>query len=501
MEGNKGLNGLSEHLLLEIVSKLPLKTAMATAVLSRRWRWLWTHLTDIDIDITSYPTYTHPNSLGNLRSLVQNVLPKLTSSPFIRNLSFHLRYDGFQNIRRMTSKGEEKYNTDNIVSWYDWASRHKNHLRKLRVLLDPNGPGMFWDTPLWIFEASCLEVLEINPWRLRFGDDHDKYRNSSFHLPNLKKVCVKLDSRNPWILEKLVSSSPSLEVFSCQIYLPYCTWNENPTIVNLSNRNLKRLEMECSEPIHVVINAPKLEYLSFHANKHNNYETLSYKISFVDSPTALLTCSISPWTDHQGRDIFLPSNLFSVISGVSSLTTADQNPTPFIASTITFRCLTHLRFLVRRDLNEAEDMEGLGLLQQCPILEVLTLDLSEYLQRKKHKWSLPDSKPQCLVTHVKRIEILAHPFIVGLEDMLLHLLNYLLGNAGVLELLKITIIPPRRDVTGYSSARYYEIQLIKEVFKVPRCSPQSQVEFYSPDRSVLGEGGIDFAPSITSLLL
>ncbi|XP_074271812.1 F-box/FBD/LRR-repeat protein At5g53840-like [Silene latifolia] len=484
---------------MEILSLLPLKTAMATAVLSRRWRWLWTHLTDINIDITSYPTYTHPNSLGNLPSLVQNVLPKLTS-PFIRILRFHLRYDGFEN-HDQDNKEEEKYNIDNIVSWYDWASRHKNHLRKLRILLKP-GPGMSFPVPpLWIFQTPSLEVLELAPlWFMLDYDLDIKYRNSSFHLPNLKKLFVNLYCHHPWILEKLVSSSPLLEILSCSIYLPP-TLNDNPIIVNLSSRNLKQLVMELSHPIHIVIDAPKLEYLYLHVNKSSYRTTLSYKISFVDSPTALLTCSISPWTDHHGRDIFLPSNLFSVISGVTSLTTADQNPTPFIASTITFRCLTHLRFLVRRDLNETEDLKGLGFLQQCPILEVLTLDLSEYLQPAKHNWLIPDSAPQCLVTHVKRIEILAHRFIVGLEDMLLPLLKYLLANAKVLELLKITIIPPRRDVTGYSSANYNEVQLIKEVFKVPRCSPQSKVEFYSPDRSVLAEEGIDFAPSMTSLLL
>ncbi|XP_074271789.1 F-box/FBD/LRR-repeat protein At5g22660-like [Silene latifolia] len=478
MERNERLNGLPDHLLMEILSLLPLKTAMATAVLSRRWRWLWTHLTDINIDI---------NCIGNLRSLVQNVLPKLTS-PFIRSLSFHLRYDRF-----------EYYD---LVSWYDWASRHKNHLRKLRIVLDPHESGMFRGTPLWIFQAPSLEVLEFNLCLFRVGYDNDKYRNSSFHLPNLKRVCVDLQCYTPWILEKLVSSSPSLEVFSCKIYLPYITWNENPTIINLSNRNLKRLEMQCSDPIHVVIDAPKLEYLSFHANKYIYYKALPYKISFVDSPTALLTCSISQWTDHQGRDIFLPSNLFSVLSGVRSLTTAAyQNPAPSIAST-TFRCLTHLRFKVCRDLNELEDQEGLVLLQQCPILEVLIFDLSEYLEPIKHNWLIPDSAPQCLVTRVKRIEILAHGFVVGLEDMLLPLLKYLLANAEVLELLKFTIIPHHhRDVTGYSSASYNELHLIKEVFKVPRCSPQSQVEFYSPDRSVLAEEGIDFAPSMTSLLL
>ncbi|XP_074271788.1 F-box/FBD/LRR-repeat protein At5g53840-like [Silene latifolia] len=494
MKRNERLNGLPDHLLLEILSLLPLKTAMATAVLSRRWRWLWTHLTDINIDITSYPTYTHPNSLGNLRSLVQNVLPKLTS-PFIRNLSFHLRYDGFENHDQ--DNGEEKYNTDNIVSWYEWASGHKNHLRKLRVLLNPNyWPGtLFSEVPLWIFQTPSLEVLELSVWFV-FGYDLVKYRNSSFHLPNLKKVTVNLFCDNPWILEKLVSCSPSLEVLSCSIFLPTTANDNNPIIVNLSSRNLKQLVMELSHPIHIVIDAPKLEYLYLHVNKSSYRTTLSYKISFVDSPTALLTCSISPWTDRQGRDIFLPSNLFSVISGVRSLTTADQNPTPLIAP-ITFRSLTRLRFLLRRDLNEAEDLEGLALLQQCPILEVLTFDLSEYLQPKNHNWSIPDSTPQCLVTRVKRIEILAHPIVVGLEDMLFPLLKYLLGNAKVLELLKITIIPPpRRDVTGYSSESYNEVQLIKDVFKVPRCSPQSKVEFYSPDRSVLAEEGIDFAPSL-----
>ncbi|XP_074271785.1 F-box/FBD/LRR-repeat protein At4g26340-like [Silene latifolia] len=483
MERNERLNGLPDHLLLEILSLLPLKTAIATAVLSRRWRWMWTHLTDINIDITSYPTYTHPNSLGNVRSLVQNVLPKLASSPFIRNLSFHLRYDGFEN-HDQDNKGEDKYNTDNIVSWYDWASLHKNHLRKLRVLLDPHVPGMSFPVPpLWIFQTPSLEVLQLTPMWFILDNDHDhvKYRNSSFHLPNLKKLFVNLCCHDPWILEKLVSSSPSLEILYCSI-ISRPAVNDNPIIVNLSSRNLKRLEMQLYNPTDLVIDAPKLEYLSFHANKYGYYKMLSsYKISFVDSPTALLTCSISPWTDHHGRDIFLPSNLFTVISGVRSLTTADQNPTPFIASTITFSCLTHLLFLVRRDLN------GLALLQQCPVLEVLTFDLSEYLQPTKHNWSLPDSAPQCLVTHVKRIEILAHRFVVGLEDMLLPLLSYLLGNAEVLELLKFTISPPRRDVTGYSSANYNELHLIKELFKVPRSSPQSQVEFYSPDRSVLAK--------------
>ncbi|XP_074273762.1 F-box/FBD/LRR-repeat protein At5g53840-like [Silene latifolia] len=457
------LNELPDHLLLVILSLLPLKSAIATAVLSRRWRWLWTNLFDIDIDI----------NYNQLLPFLHNVLPKLTS-PYIRYLGLNLRLVSSSDI--------------NISSWFDWAACRNKHIRQLRFVTDY--PHISPEIPLWVFQLPCLVQLELKPWLVLRDDYADT--TTLFNLPNLKKACVEFYCSDHRVfekaLEKLVSCSPLLEDLSFKVGI----WGDDDDIVvNLSSRSLKRLEMCFTWAIHVVINAPNLDSISIRAD--NVPKPSRYRISFVDSPTALLACSIWGWTDGLDDDVLLPSNFFSVISGVRFLTTLDQNPSPLIAP-ITFRSLTHLQFKVGYALS------GLALLQQCPALEVLTYDLHEYLFDTDFSWSFPDSAPKCLVTRLKRIEILAHPLVSRLEFILLQLLNYLLHNAEALELLRITITPPHRDLSGIGSGSYDEVHLIKKLFEVPRSSPLSRVEFYSPSCRVMDGGGIKSASSLRTLL-
>ncbi|XP_074297235.1 uncharacterized protein LOC141627939 [Silene latifolia] len=195
-------------------------------------------------------------------------------------------------------------------------------------------------------------------------------------------------------------------------------------------------------------------------------------VSFVNPPTAMLAASI-------GTQTFLPSNLFSLISNMSlTLPSRKTRPGTLLAET-TFKQLTHLKFRVYGVFFRfAGAFTDLAFLQQCPGFEVLTFDFTYCRMPRKRRWSRPDSTPQCLITSVKRIEIMECPFVPGFQIVLLRLLNYLLGSSKALELLQINIVAPRYD---HFDDTYNELQFINKVFEVPRSSPCCQIEFYGFD--------------------
>ncbi|XP_074304209.1 F-box/FBD/LRR-repeat protein At1g51370-like [Silene latifolia] len=487
-ENNDQLSQLPDEILLDILSLLPFKYAIVTSALSRRWRWLWTHLPNIDISINS----DFRDQREEFSSAMDHLLSKFTSQSIQR---FSLDLGNYREDLFLFNKRDRNY--ANFPRWFDWLCKRKQ-VRELRFRLrgGPRFPNYhFPDHPMSIFQISSLVVLHLTPWFLT-DEDYDA-SNALFHLPNLKHITVELFAWNAVGLEKLVSSSPSLQHLS--LLASFVTNKEYHTL-NISNPSLKRLEINLGDPIVVVINTPNLEYVSVHFHFFN--QNTSYQVSFVNPPPRLCTSSLWTWSDYRD-DIFMPSsNLFTVISNVTSLTVTDTKPTPLMAPT-TFTRLTRLKLRLSTFINRHEGalFSGLSLLHQCPVLEVLIFDMSGYsgyFSPYPQPWSSPDSTPKCLVTSVKRIEIVACSFVYELENALLGLLNYLLGSTKVLELLRINFAAHSLHKYRPDQARSDELHFLRKLLEFHVTFPHCSLEVSGIYHKLMG-GVIKPASSVGSL--
>ncbi|XP_074271677.1 F-box/FBD/LRR-repeat protein At5g53840-like [Silene latifolia] len=517
------LSGLPEHLLLEILSRMPLKSAVGTSILSRRWRFLWTDLPDIHLCMDD--DFGARKGTAEFFNLIRNnLLPKL-NCPSIRKFTLDLglfndhidkvRYQpGVINFNHLgeinfNHLGKINFNYHGIDNDRERVSSHvlecfnraasnnittntNTQLQEFSFNIDGEAHyycDIFPDLPLSLFQIQSLVVLRLNPWLSVHQDDHH-ITNAVFNLPNLKILDVFFFSFHTTLLEKLVSSSPSLSHLSFTLRVPGVdTPILSPFTLNLSHPTLTRLDIRLSDAAHVTIDAPNLQQLQVWVFGFNR-EFLN-RVSFLNSPTRLLACTIS--VPYKPIDqLLLPSNLFSIISTVKSLTLVEKKPCRLIAP-ITFSRLTHLGLLLHRKL------AGLPLLQKCPVLEVLTFDMTHSISDmlSNRLWPLPDSPPQCLVYSVKRIEIFVPAFVDGVEIPLLDLLKCLLATAKALELLKVTVTGP--DLSKFQDASFSESDFIKEVLDMPRSSANCRFKFHGLQPTVLGDA-INSDSSMTSHL-
>ncbi|KAK9751167.1 hypothetical protein RND81_02G247200 [Saponaria officinalis] len=334
VESSDRISGLPDHILVEILSLLPLKSAVSTAVLSRQWRWLWTQLPSIhfSIDDTDFC-----NRKDEFYCRIHNLLPKFTL-PSIRRFSLDL---GFYCTGEHRLFPYPDNNYSHILSCFDWVSVHNKGLQELRFNIQGDGHGLpFPDPPLRIFQIPSLVLLELRPWFLVHHDVHE-YTNALFNLPNLKKIVVELHSWNPQLLEKLVSSCPCLEDLFFELCHPtrIRVDGDKYTTLNLSSHSLKLLDMKLNYPTLLSLNTPNLEYLSIHIDCFDR--TLPNRVSFVNARPSLLACSFTALTDKL-YGMFLPSNISTVISNVVTLTLNDMKPNPVIAP-VTFTCVKRLK--------------------------------------------------------------------------------------------------------------------------------------------------------------
>ncbi|XP_077242037.1 putative F-box/LRR-repeat protein At3g42770 [Tasmannia lanceolata] len=92
--GDFSFNDLPEHLLIQILSFLPIKDAINTSLLSKRWRFLWTPTPNLDFDhrliIPQNPSFSESRKL--FADLVDRTLIRYEGSA-IQRLRICFDYD------------------------------------------------------------------------------------------------------------------------------------------------------------------------------------------------------------------------------------------------------------------------------------------------------------------------------------------------------------------------------------------------------------------------
>uniref|UniRef100_A0A803N0D6 F-box domain-containing protein n=1 Tax=Chenopodium quinoa TaxID=63459 RepID=A0A803N0D6_CHEQI len=241
------LSSLPDSILTDIRSLLDIPSAVATSVLSRRWRYYWTQVTHLHIDYDDFESlFSDDDYFSKISTTVDHII-RQCSSPKINTFNLRIEHPFMDEEFETT----ERY----IVSLITLiCGRFANELK-----VDVFDTGMpRFPLPFCVYQSITLSKLELRgPFVCVFSD------SLAIDLPNLKSLVLNSVDIAPDLISKLTKSCPSLE--SLDLQLP---WVENADTMNISALNLKCLVVILKgnsgkwKHFEVVIDAPKLERVS-----------------------------------------------------------------------------------------------------------------------------------------------------------------------------------------------------------------------------------------------
>lgn len=443
------LSSLPEPIIVDILSLLPIHSAVSTGILSHRWRDLWTQITDLKIDSRDFINHKSDSFV-----LIDHILRQLTSIE-IRRFKLHVRDPADEDIHYRSSYWEAF--CSHIKHWISLICDRK--VKELEVIAD-NYLGHDMLLPHCLFQCEYLVVLKL-------GQGFDFRLPDKINLSNLKKLHVNLGDSHRELMGKLFRSCPLLEEL-----LLIGTFSEDKHFIDISASNLKWLSIQVwllnSKRIKVVIDAPNLQVF-------NVYDFVWVKFWFIKEPSMFLEMGIYSNVPVCEKSTAL--ELFQAISHVRSLyldfalinalNYLDDPKLPIL------RNLTNLAL----PINYPKYWKALHVLLHCsPNVEFLSIRMVPGLRDEEIIHVPLEPAPACLATRVKRMEIV----LWGTEQNEMELIKYLLSNANVLEhlVVKLNGESERREVQLCKELKFYE-----GLCKIPRSSSLCCVELRGIDQS------------------
>ncbi|XP_060667912.1 F-box/FBD/LRR-repeat protein At4g26340-like [Ziziphus jujuba] len=223
------INELSEDILAKIVCLLPLKDAVATSILSKRWRYIWTFTTNLDFDakqtlnrlIDSKNYDKHKHETRNYIHRVNSVITQLSSKT--NNNNNNIIIDRFRIYFDMCRKFSSF-----IDSWIEFAVENRVQILELD-LFESGGIRMSSDCYILLKKqfdhhpgeylrrtftllSSCLPQLQI----LQLNLSNQIYLRNVVYpkLTNLKQLKLTVNANED--LNLLISRIiPILKVSPC----------------------------------------------------------------------------------------------------------------------------------------------------------------------------------------------------------------------------------------------------------------------------------------------
>lgn len=249
------ISNLPSSLIGYILSFLPTKDAVATSVLSSRWKDFWPLVTRLSIDDYLLRSPESKNSFERLRfefvDFVHRVL--LTGS-----------VSGIETFRFQCS---QRYDASSVRAWLSSALKG-NNVREVDVIVDA------WDfsvLPSSLFTCRTLVKLNLGKVFMNVPD--------SVWLPCLKHVELHgVEFPNDDSISRLLSGCPVLG----SLCLKRCM-GRNVRVINISVPTLTHLILEFLHhyslyiiskhlpKFHIVLNTPSLLHISIEDSIHESY--------------------------------------------------------------------------------------------------------------------------------------------------------------------------------------------------------------------------------------
>ncbi|XP_074298961.1 F-box protein At4g09920-like [Silene latifolia] len=369
---NDRLSSLHDDILIVIISCLPLRSAVVTGLLSRRWRGLWKNISSIIIS-------DHKSDYKFVFSEVFLNVMRQIKSPFIHR--FHLEFDDNVSIKHWQRPH------------YSWLRRICNwNVRELNLTWTPYFYGKHKPRlPSYVFQTRSLVSIELDStydWELLAYP---------IILPNLKKLSLSFCSITCECLGMLIKSCLLLEELSL-------TSVEFRTdgYLKCSNQNLRRLFMylRFGNRSKVVINAPKLEYLDVCAS-------IKGVICLDEEPIALREAKHQISENHHPLDDEKKKLMSKFYEAISSVAWITLNVAVLGCISTVFCNVTRLTLKMKTYPDILDTNLLLSLLKLCPLLDVFTLKLEEGYIKHKPWLKLPsDSRHSSTLNRVlKRVEV------------------------------------------------------------------------------------------------
>ncbi|KAJ0435486.1 putative F-box domain, FBD domain, leucine-rich repeat domain superfamily [Helianthus annuus] len=388
------LSMLPDEILSHILSLMPMKFAIQTSILSKRWRYIWMFVTNLDFgDIHSM------DSLHSLTIIVDRVLRFCTPSQ-VKLFRLHFRL-----ICARVSR---------VSNWIDELVRLKISELDLRVHQLQLPPSMF--------TCSTLTKLRLEP------SGYDGQNVWEFkcpvNLPCLKTLDMFVFSYPSLNAFKLISGSPMLESLSLDVRVR--AEDEEDYVFNIPT--LKRLtftSFKCGSWTHkVVLHLPNLEYLCV--------EELC-SLFVMEDVSSLVEASVSLRCmpdDHN----HIWDELLKGLTGVKSLSVKNLSClTEFNSFTSSPPIFPIMKHLVLGDIGHYGQV--LQYLESSPELEQLCIKVYPSQQNpEEYSWVDPELVPACMTTNLTTIKI----SICEWWKCDIPFLKYMIGNAKALKTIDIT---------------------------------------------------------------
>ncbi|KAM0016996.1 putative F-box domain, leucine-rich repeat domain superfamily, F-box-like domain superfamily [Helianthus debilis subsp. tardiflorus] len=364
------ISRLPEDIVSHILSLMPMKFAVQTSILSKRWRYSWMFVTNLDFgDIHTM------DSLHSLTIIVDRILKFCTPSQV---KLFRLRFPA---ICARVSR---------VSNWIDEAVRLKISELDLQVHQLQLPPSMF----------TCKTLTKLRLYPSGYDSQNVWEFQCPVDLPCLKTLDILVFSNPSVNAFKLVGGCPMLENLSLEV-----TWGEYEKDYVFNIPTLKRLKLtwaKCSTRFHeVILNVPNLEYLFVGGELCSSF--------VVEDVSSLVEACVS------FREIGFYHMWFELINGINGVKSLSAvNTTHLIDFDIPFTSPFGVESLpIFPNMNRLE-LKGFwhsGLIPQflesCPELKHLCIEKVVDRCMKKHEeysWVKPEVVPACVVTKLTTIK-------------------------------------------------------------------------------------------------
>ncbi|XP_056861258.1 F-box/FBD/LRR-repeat protein At5g18770-like [Raphanus sativus] len=438
--GEDMISSLPEPLLCHILSFLTTEQAVRTSVLSSRWRHLWKWVPRLELD--SFDFTNDKDCVDFIHKFLA-----LQGKPYLREFKLTIDHDTF---------GSEASLYEPCLGRVDMRK-----LERFQVDNKFGRDGGFNDFRTRLTLSACEALVSL---KLHFVWLNDL---ESLSLPCLKIMYLEdVVMPSDAAAEALISSSPVLEVLKISL-----SREDFVVALRVCSPSLKSFTLKRVKPIYarghsVVIDAPKLEYLSLMDYYHfRSFEIISKAESFkVD-----IDVEFELMTDNSLEEKII-DNLLNSFSGVKDMTMSwralwfinsshETNPLP------KFHGLTHLR--VSMCLNASPQLLP-TVLESCPNLKHLTVELVIYRYAVMTRPSTV-MLPRCLVSSLESVEMESPVTEVATE---LKLARYFMENSTKLRKLVLRL---KQSSTGEK----HKPGVLEQLIESPRRSALCQFEVIS----------------------
>ncbi|KAL0709730.1 hypothetical protein Bca4012_016708 [Brassica carinata] len=434
-EGKDLISLLPEPLLCHILCFLTTEQAVWTSVLSSRWRHLWKWVPRLELD-----SFDFPNDKACIEHIHKSLA--LQGKPYLREFKLTIDHDVF----------------DGEASLYE-PCLGRVDIRKLETFQIKNklGRGGFDDfrTRLTLSMCEALVCLKLHFVRL---NEFESLSLPCLKIMFLEDVVLPSDAA----AEALISSSPVLEV------LKICLSKDDFVVaLRVCSPSLKSFTLKRVEPVYprgrsVVIDAPKLEYLSL----TDFYHFRSFEItSMAESLKVDIDVEFELMTDYLSEQKII-YNLLSNFSGVKVMTISWRTLL-FIHSSPQTNFLPKFHGLTRLHatmcLNASTELLPI-LLKSCPNLKHFTLELLIHYPEVIAR--LSTVLPPCLVSSLESVEMESPVTEIATE---LDLASYFMKNSTTLKKLVLRL-------NQSSTGEKHKPGVLDQLIESPRRSSLCQFE-------------------------